>query len=98
MRRDILGKYDRSTLLAEILLAEIYTTQKKYKEALRMYDHVLELKWNEINNYYDYLQEDEKLEYIRKNLGFWNSYTSTVSKIVNEEKTDNYAIHPLTEK
>ncbi|MFN8416197.1 MAG: CHAT domain-containing tetratricopeptide repeat protein [Cytophagaceae bacterium] len=98
IRTSLLGKEDRSTLQAMILLAEVYLKQKKYKEALHLYDHVLDVKWKEINDYYDYLQEEEKLEYIRKNLGFWNSYTQAVKTITKEEPTSNNGLHPLTEK
>lgn len=78
IKEKLLGKTGLSTLHGYLLLAKINHATGKNQEARSMYDFILNTKKEEIDAYFKYLGEEEKIQYVKAHTAYWKEFTTFV--------------------
>lgn len=84
IKEHIGGKTSSTRVHSLILQAKIYHALHQDREALAIYDFILETKKEEIDTYFKYLSEEEKIQYVKTNTTYWKDFTSFVFDIEND--------------
>lgn len=94
IKQKLIGKTASSTLHGYALLAKINHALGKNQEARSIYDFILKIKQEEIDTYFKYLGEEEKVQYVKAHTTYWKEFTTFVFDI-NADSSNRCAANKL---
>lgn len=78
------GKTSVTSIHSKVLLAKTYHAMHKNRDAQDIYTFILTSKKEEIDAYFNYLGEEEKIQYVKSNTTYWKDFTSFVFDIQSD--------------
>ncbi|MGN6646891.1 MAG: CHAT domain-containing protein [Cytophaga sp.] len=78
IKEQLIGKHAANTMHSYVLLAKANHISGKNKHAKSLYDFILKTRQEEIDAYFKYLGEEEKIQYLKASNTYWKEFTAFV--------------------
>ena len=86
IKESLIGKHAASTMHDYVLLAKTYHALGKNNHAKSLYDFILKTRQEEIDDYFKYLGEEEKIQYLKASNTYWKEFTVFVFDMNSKSK------------
>ncbi len=86
IKEQLIGKHAASTMHGYVLLAKTYHALGKNKDAKSLYDFILKARQKEIDTYFKYLGEEEKIQYLKASNTYWKEFSAFVFDMCQSKK------------
>lgn len=87
IKEPIAGKAAVTTIHDYVLQAKTFHLLRQNTKAQTIYDFVLKTKKEEIDTYFQYLGEEDKIQYVKANTTYWKDFTTFVFDIEADSNT-----------
>lgn len=78
IKEQLIGKHAATTIHSYVLLAKTNHALGKNKRAKSLYDFILTTRQEEIDAYFKYLGEEEKVQYLKASNTYWKEFSAFV--------------------
>lgn len=82
------GKAAGTTMHDYVLQARSLHSLNRNKKAQAVYDFILKTKKEEIDTYFQYLGEEDKIQYVKANTTYWKDFTAFVFDVEADSNTN----------